>query len=106
MRHHSAPDVDAGGAPGICWGLGNEMQGLDARDGSRGVRVRCQTLNELFARFLKEEAGQDLVEYALLTATVGLASAAVWTMLGPTIRSAYLSWNNNLYNLWQSPDPS
>jgi Flp pilus assembly pilin Flp len=63
-------------------------------------------MRELFARFLKEDAGQDLIEYALLTATIGLASAAAWTTIGPTIRNAYSSWNDNLYNLWASPDPS
>jgi Flp pilus assembly pilin Flp len=82
------------------------MRGFDAREGSRGFGGRCRTLGELFARFLKDEAGQDLIEYALLTATIGVASAAAWTALGPTIRGTYQSWNDNLYNLWQSPDPS
>jgi Flp pilus assembly pilin Flp len=60
-----------------------------------------------FLRWLaSDEDGQDLIEYALLTATIGLASAAAWTLIGPAIGVAYFNWNTNLHNLWQSPDPS
>lgn len=70
------------------------------------VRAAGRDLCSLVGRFLVDDTGQDLIEYALLTATIGLASAAAWALIGPSIGTAYTNWNNNLYNLWKSPDPS
>jgi Flp pilus assembly pilin Flp len=36
-------------------------------------------------RFLKDEQGQDLIEYTLLMAFVALASAAIFTSAGQSI---------------------
>jgi Flp pilus assembly pilin Flp len=69
------------------------------------VRATCRDLGILVRRFLTDETGQDLIEYALLTATIGLASAAAWVGIGPTMGAAYNSWDLNVYNLWESPNP-
>ena len=37
---------------------------------------------KLFQRFLKDEQGQDLIEYTLLMAFVALASAAIFVSAG------------------------
>jgi Flp pilus assembly pilin Flp len=40
------------------------------------------TMNELIARVLRDERGQDLVEYALLLGIITIGAAAAVTALG------------------------
>lgn len=70
------------------------------------VRATWADLGSLVGRFARDETGQDLIEYALLTATIGLASAGAWAVIGPTMAAAYTFWDTNLYNLWESPPPA
>jgi Flp pilus assembly pilin Flp len=49
--------------------------------------------------------GQDLIEYALLSAVVGLAALATMNALGITMGSAYANWNAAVNALWESPPP-
>ena len=44
---------------------------------------------ELFKRFLKEEAGQDLVEYALLLVFIALIVIAALPNLGKTVSNVF-----------------
>lgn len=46
-------------------------------------------MTKLFARFVAEEEGQDLVEYAFLVGLIGLVAAAGVTTLGGTINTYY-----------------
>ncbi len=55
--------------------------------------------------FVTDETGQDLIEYALLTAFVGLVGAAAWVAIRAGIGAAYLSWNTGVNDQWQSPAP-
>jgi hypothetical protein len=60
----------------------------------------------LLKRFWTDDSAQDLLEYALLTATIGLAGAAVWSAMGVTVGDTY-DWNIDRANdNWQSPPPS
>ena len=72
----------------------------------QSIGLARQTVARVVREFLTDETGQDLVEYALLTATIGLSSAAVWLAIGPTIRTAYSRWGTDIYNSWNSPDPN
>ncbi len=56
--------------------------------------------------FWLDERGQDLIEYALLTASVGLAGAATWPVIEEAIRTAYRALDTNTQNLWEPPPPS
>jgi Flp pilus assembly pilin Flp len=58
-----------------------------------------------FRRFLLEERGQDLIEYALLTAVIGFAGLAVFDVLRAAIGTTYASWEASTNDLWQPPDP-
>jgi Flp pilus assembly pilin Flp len=40
-------------------------------------------------RFLREEQGQDLIEYTLLLAFVALASAAIFVTAGASVKSIW-----------------
>jgi len=53
----------------------------------------------------RDERGQDLIEYALLTAAVGVASAATWPVIADAIGSAYTSLESNTRDLWEPPPP-
>ena len=46
--------------------------------------------------FLKEEQGQDLIEYSLLMAFVALASAALFTSTGASIKSIWGKVNGSM----------
>ena len=53
-------------------------------------------MKNLIARFVREEEGQDLVEYALLIAFVSLAAIAGMTALGSGINTKYSSISSTL----------
>jgi Flp pilus assembly pilin Flp len=55
---------------------------------------------------LVEEFGQDLVEYALLTAFIGLSSLAALNLLAQSIGLAFVTWDTNVNNAWEPPAPS
>jgi Flp pilus assembly pilin Flp len=55
--------------------------------------------------FWSDECGQDLLEYALLTTTIGLASLAVWTAMSETMGEAYRSNIDAANAQWESPPP-
>jgi Flp pilus assembly pilin Flp len=46
--------------------------------------------------FLKDDQGQDLIEYTLLLAFVALASAALFTSAGASIKGIWTTTNTNL----------
>ena len=55
-----------------------------------------------------DEAGQDLVEYALLTAFLAFAGYIVLVALGVDIFNTYTSWVNpttGTPSLWEPPAP-
>jgi len=56
--------------------------------------------------FIHGSSGQDLVEYALLVALIGLVAAAAAPTLETAISTAYASWNTDNQSLWQPPDPA
>jgi hypothetical protein len=51
------------------------------------------------------DRGQDLVEYALLTAFVGLAGAAAWGAIQNAVQAGYLAWDTAEQDLWEPPNP-
>jgi Flp pilus assembly pilin Flp len=53
---------------------------------------------EKIFRFLKDESGQDLIEYTLLMAFVALASAAIFVSAGASVSSIWGSANTQLSN--------
>lgn len=57
-------------------------------------------------RFAHDEGGQDVVEYALLTAFFGLAALAAWTSLRDAIGLGYGATTAGVQGLWDTPPPS
>ncbi|HXJ44744.1 MAG TPA: Flp family type IVb pilin [Bryobacteraceae bacterium] len=56
-------------------------------------------MKQTFLRFLSDEKGQDLVEYALIVAAVGLALITVVTNLSTGIASLYKSITDDLSSI-------
>jgi len=55
-------------------------------------------MKDLFIRFVREEEGQDLIEYTLLLAFVCLASAALFINAGTSISGIWNIANATLKN--------
>jgi Flp pilus assembly pilin Flp len=53
-------------------------------------------MNLFFAKFIKDEQGQDLIEYTLLMAFVALASAALFLGAGGSIKGIWTTTNTQL----------
>ena len=60
----------------------------------------------LLDRLFREDSGQDLVEYALLTMVVGFAGAVAAPYLSNAISFVYGTWVNETNNIWESPPPA
>ena len=55
-------------------------------------------MKTLIARFVRDEQGQDLIEYTLLIAFVALASAALFIGAGGSISKIWVATNATLTN--------
>jgi Flp pilus assembly pilin Flp len=55
-------------------------------------------MKNFFMTFVKDEQGQDLIEYTLLLAFVALASAALFTSAGTSVKSIWTNASTNLAN--------
>lgn len=59
-------------------------------------------------RWYHEDAGQDILEYALLTGVVGCAAAAALSLLRDAMGASYTVWDANAQSdtLVEVPDPA
>ena len=55
--------------------------------------------------FVRDEDGQDVIEYGLLSAFFGIVCIAVWLSIQGRLRAAYVGYDTNVQSLWASPDP-
>jgi Flp pilus assembly pilin Flp len=55
-------------------------------------------MKNLVQAFLRDEQGQDLIEYTLLMAFVALASAAIFVSTGSSISAIWGTTNTQLSN--------
>jgi Flp pilus assembly pilin Flp len=55
-------------------------------------------MKNLIMRFIKEEDGQDLIEYTLLMAFIALASAAVFVNAGTSVNQIWTTASSQLSN--------
>jgi Flp pilus assembly pilin Flp len=58
-------------------------------------------MKSLFIRFVRGEEGQDLVEYALIVAAIGLTLISVVNQLATAISSVYVSITGGLGTIGQ-----
>ena len=62
-------------------------------------------MKNLIARFIREEEGQDVIEYGLLSAFFGIVCIAVWLSIEGRLRTSYQNYDSNTQTIWASPDP-
>jgi len=55
-------------------------------------------MKNLMQRFLREESGQDLIEYTLLLAFIALASASLFLSAGGSVATIWTTGSNQLAN--------
>jgi Flp pilus assembly pilin Flp len=75
----------------------------------RKIRQCSRGSSRLLVRLVTEDGGQDLVEYALLAAFIGIAGWAVLMTLPGVIGTTYESWldpTNGVPGQWDPPPPS
>ena len=58
-----------------------------------------------FLELVYGDAGQDIVEYALLTAAIGIVGVLAWQSINGGIGTAYGGWDSGTQALWVPPDP-
>ncbi len=57
-----------------------------------------KNVNQLLVNLVKEDSGQDLIEYALVAALVGLGAVASMKSLGNSIGNAFNGVGTDLSN--------
>lgn len=62
-------------------------------------------MKSLLHRLLRSDTGQDVIEYALLTAAIGLAGVATWPAIATAVGVNYGRLDSRTQNLWRVPDP-
>jgi Flp pilus assembly pilin Flp len=59
----------------------------------------------LARRWLADDAGQDLVEYLLLGATIAFAGLLVMNVFDDVINAVYTSWDGGTQAIWEPQNP-
>jgi Flp pilus assembly pilin Flp len=62
-------------------------------------------LPDLLERALRDDAGQDTVEYALLAMIFGVAGALVFPVLRDAVAAAFVGSTEAAYEIWVPSDP-
>lgn len=60
---------------------------------------------ETLLSLLFDESGDDLLEYALLSALLGIAGAVALALMPSVINTVYSSWDSATQDAWQPQDP-
>ena len=69
------------------------------------MRNGAQFARAVAARVIADDSGQDLIEYGLLTAIVGISGVLILSTLSTTMGTAYSGWNTAGQNAWQPCPP-
>jgi pilus assembly protein Flp/PilA len=57
-----------------------------------------KNIKQIFGSFMKDESGQDLIEYALVAGLIGLGAVVAMSGLATKIGSAFNTVGNTLTN--------
>jgi Flp pilus assembly pilin Flp len=59
----------------------------------------------MLKRLYVEDHGQDVIEYALLSAAIGIAGILVWPLITDAMGTAYETLDERTQDIWEVPDP-
>jgi Flp pilus assembly pilin Flp len=62
-------------------------------------------MGTIIDRLFRDDSGQDLIEYALLTTFIGLVVVVVFDRLRDSIGFVYGTWNTSANDIWETPNP-
>ena len=62
-------------------------------------------LAELVRRLFREDEGQDLVEYGILTGMVITIGIVIFTTISTKMGNAYDTWGTEIEDRWVPPPP-
>ena len=62
-------------------------------------------MTAFWRRLVCDDDGQDVIEYALLTAGIGIMGVATWPLITAAIGNAYQLLDQQTQDLWEVPDP-
>ena len=63
------------------------------------------TKAQMLLQSLKDESGQDLIEYMLLSTFMAIAGWMGMQALGINMNNSYRIWDYNAQQLWEPPNP-
>jgi len=63
------------------------------------MRLRATVLRKVLYQMLCDDSGQDVVEYALLGAIVGIASIVTWQLLVTTVGQVYSTADSDVQGI-------
>ena len=58
-----------------------------------------------FLRFVCDQGGDDLIEYALLAGIAGIAGAAALSAFPGIMGAVYAAWDADTQDIWQPLEP-
>jgi Flp pilus assembly pilin Flp len=88
------------------WRAGQQMV---ARQSSVKVTRQLTCARHFVDRFVREDAGQDVVEYALLAAFIGVVGYLALSGIVTQVFNTYTSWDDpstGVPSLWEPPAPA
>lgn len=66
----------------------------------------ARTATRVVRAFVRDEAGQDVIEYGLLSAGIAIVGIVLWQNVGVGIFNAYTGWDTGVQALSScTPDP-
>ena len=69
-------------------------------------RMRTDAVIPVVRRLIADESGQDLIEYALLTALVVAGGIALLPSIQTGMSNAYSAWDAQSYTIWIPGPPT
>ena len=77
-------------------GVEGHPHAIGAKTKEKGNGSKMKNIKQRFAAFMKDESGQDLIEYALVAGLIGLGALAAMTGLSGKIGNAFGAVGNSL----------
>jgi pilus assembly protein Flp/PilA len=76
----------------------NSIPGVGSNTQHQRRKINMKNIKQVFATFMKDESGQDLIEYALVAGLIGLGAVVAMTGLSGKISNAFNSVGSSLTN--------
>jgi Flp pilus assembly pilin Flp len=56
-------------------------------------------------RLIRDESGQDLIEYGLLASIISIAGVLLFPSIKTAMDTTFGNWGTKVYNLWKPNEP-